>query len=540
MTTINDPYIQTSRPASKLLSVLLFGSNDNYQGNYTWRLGVALNKLVHNLRVLNALDQVEILIADWASANPLWKDLELSPDARTHCKFMLVPQGVAGSVNDQVKQRVAANALALRAAGKYLLYTDSDHFLTLESTANLLFHLRKGYFEDYDLAECFFTASRKNVPFELVSTSPYLEDIDNHITAHNASYQHEKIDRAALKCTSHTLLLNRELWYASTGWNENVGSKEASKNELQQRLLQTCRWNDLEHYGVKFYHLEHRTTQPQFSAPAKSAVEFRFKANTELWGLREHKLEWIDGRGLALDPVSKDSASKHEVIKLTELAPKSIAEIVTTNAAYSTIAERFPFDPGSWFSNANQVTMILNQLKPAVVCEVGSWLGASARHFAKHPSVQKLYCVDHWDRERVENYEPGGMPEETMNNIFEKFMANAVHEGVADKIYPIRRSSQEAIEYCRKHQLKFDLIYIDGEHSTRGVERDLNLWMPFLKDTGFICGDDWTWQEEPDNVAGAVMNIAAQRKLSVLSEGNFWIMVPPSVANAQTAATNTI
>jgi hypothetical protein len=203
-------------------------------------------------------------------------------------------------------------------------------------------------------------------------------------------------------------------------------------------------------------------------------------------------------------------------------ALKSVDEIQSCDARYHNLTQRFEFIPHSWFANAPLMGAILNELKPALLCEVGSWMGASARFQASFPFVQKLICVDHWDRTRVENWVPGTHPEEWMDNMYEHFMANTVHAKLHHKIYPLRMDSAAGASYLAARGMKFDWIYLDGAHATVGVTADIQSYLPLLAANGLLCGDDWTYATEPENVRGAVMEMATRIGAQVHAQGNFW------------------
>lgn len=45
-----------------------------------------------------------------------------------------------------------------------------------------------------------------------------------------------------------------------------------------------------------------------------------------------------------------------------------------------------------------------------------------------------------------------------------------------------------------------DLVLIDGDHSTEAVCRDIDVWLPKVKKSGILCGDDIEWQTVEDAV----------------------------------------
>ncbi len=200
----------------------------------------------------------------------------------------------------------------------------------------------------------------------------------------------------------------------------------------------------------------------------------------------------------------------------------SVAEIVREDSRYANLTSRFAFNPHTHGSNAEIMAFLMVRLKPRTICEVGSWLGASARFMAGCPFVERVVCVDRWDRQRVENWVPGRHPEDWMDHMYEIFLANCLHAGLENKIFPIRRDSIEGAKVLADAGETFDMIYLDGAHATAMVRQDLVNYRPFLNKGGLFCGDDWSFSAEPENVRGAVLEVANQLQCGVLHYGNYW------------------
>jgi predicted O-methyltransferase YrrM len=200
----------------------------------------------------------------------------------------------------------------------------------------------------------------------------------------------------------------------------------------------------------------------------------------------------------------------------------SVAEIVRSDPRYANLTTRFAFNPHTHGSNAEIMAFLMVRLEPRTICEVGSWLGASARFMAGFPFVEQVVCVDHWDRQRVENWAPGKHPEDWMDHMYEYFLANSLHAGLQNKIFPVRRDSIEGARILAESETKFDMVYLDGAHATEMVRQDLWNYRPLLNKGGLFCGDDWSFATEPENVRGAVQEIAREWQCGVLHYGNFW------------------
>ena len=60
-----DAEINISSP--KLLSMVVMGRNDDYMGNFKYRLSTCINYVARNLKKLGRLDHVELMVTDWNS-----------------------------------------------------------------------------------------------------------------------------------------------------------------------------------------------------------------------------------------------------------------------------------------------------------------------------------------------------------------------------------------------------------------------------------------------------------------------------------------
>lgn len=515
------------------LSILCQGRNDSYMGNFTWRLSTVLNKHAENIILLGLEAKVELLVSDWGSEQPLYNVLELSEHARKLVRYLVTPPEIARQYDKDAGFSVphAINALARRSHGRYVMFSDSDVYLPLETMAKLMYYLDLGYFHSFNVRNSFFWASKYHIPNDYIADSPYREHLEQHIMQHGYSYLHEKVDTKNFMGCGVCLLMSRDMWFESTGWDERLIYMGWNDIDFTKRLMFKYRWDDLESHGMTFYHLEHYRDRfnPNYAHENKKKLNpynepTTISPNPSNWGLADHALSFVDGFGQLIHDSEPLLSSRLSTFDTTKV-PQTVRQMTSTNPLYRTVAERFEFEQHSWFTNAEAVQALLAVLQPKTVCEIGSWMGASARCFATHASVEQVFCIDHWDRTRVEKYQPGIHPEHLMNNMYEQFLANAVHSGTDSVITPIRLDSDAAADYCLANGITFDLIYVDGDHTTVGARSDILKWAPLLNKGGYICGDDWAWQTEPDNVAGAVISVAQEKGWQIYYYGNFWLAI---------------
>lgn len=174
---------------------------------------------------------------------------------------------------------------------------------------------------------------------------------------------------------------------------------------------------------------------------------------------------------------------------------------------YNTLQQILPFNPFGVFFNEEFINKIFKNNIIINAIEIGSFLGLSARHTARLlPNIGKLYCIDLW----------GG----AYGPIYQPFLSNIVHCGLENKIIPIQSCSTKAIYTIKLFNIKFDLIYVDGDHTKNGVLSDLELYYPTLSSTGIMCGDDWLVVE----VRQAVIEFAQKYNLSIYADCNFFFL----------------
>lgn len=142
--------------------------------------------------------------------------------------------------------------------------------------------------------------------------------------------------------------------------------------------------------------------------------------------------------------------------------------------------------PG-WFHHGNKILSLIEEYRPKVCVELGTWLGASAIPVAR--SIQRwggtLSCVDTWagDLNDDGGSQPGKVPVMLMT------CARAIVEaGVGANIRLIPAMTIDAARYWSE---PIDFLYVDADHGYDGVRADLEAWVPHVKPGGLIVGDDY-------------------------------------------------
>jgi hypothetical protein len=134
-------------------------------------------------------------------------------------------------------------------------------------------------------------------------------------------------------------------------------------------------------------------------------------------------------------------------------------------------------------------------LKGGVGAEIGVHRGELSSFFIKNAEPIKLHLIDPWkwfdSEEYVDTLYGGqkGGKQSNMDSRFLKVQKKFRSEIESGQIQIHRMLSTEAAKYIDDNSL--DWIYIDGDHSYKGVMADLENYYSKVKTGGYIIGDDY-------------------------------------------------
>ncbi len=136
---------------------------------------------------------------------------------------------------------------------------------------------------------------------------------------------------------------------------------------------------------------------------------------------------------------------------------------------------------------------IINKNGLIKICEIGVYKGDFAYHILKKcTSIEEYHIIDPW--RNLSNWKkPWNHDDLQFEKIYKEALLKI--DFAKEKTYIHRGTTQEIIHTLKNNY--FDLIYIDGDHTLRGIVLDLLLIYDKVKDNGFIAGDDFSpniWQ----------------------------------------------
>lgn len=145
-----------------------------------------------------------------------------------------------------------------------------------------------------------------------------------------------------------------------------------------------------------------------------------------------------------------------------------------------------PAIPG-WFHHGSTILSLIEQYRPNVCVELGSWLGASAVPVAR--AIQRwggtLTCVDTWAGDLNSD---GGSPANRPPVMLFGCARALVEAGVSANVRLIPALTSDAAKVWSE---PIDFLYVDADHSYDGVMADLDAWVPHVRKGGLIVGDDY-------------------------------------------------
>lgn len=115
------------------------------------------------------------------------------------------------------------------------------------------------------------------------------------------------------------------------------------------------------------------------------------------------------------------------------------------------------------------------------IAEVGSWQGRSTKALAM-ATTGFVYAIDDWR----------GEPDRPMSGgeLARAFTRNLWPELLNCTVIHFNRPSAEMALACARRGVRFDLVFLDGDHAAEAVRADISHWLPLLASGGLLAGHD--------------------------------------------------
>jgi predicted O-methyltransferase YrrM len=170
--------------------------------------------------------------------------------------------------------------------------------------------------------------------------------------------------------------------------------------------------------------------------------------------------------------------------------------------------DKFPFKmrAGEKFKRGLQSLASELEITNGVMVEVGSFKGESAIIFANSGKFETIYCVDNWSK----NFKAVGNPD--MSEVERTF------DKETSKYPSIKKVKMTSAEGSKILDM-VDLVYIDALHDYDSVKQDIELWLPKVKQGGYIAGHDYS-----DEFKGVIKAVDERFKNVKIYEDTSWIV----------------
>ncbi|XP_065864123.1 uncharacterized protein [Euphorbia lathyris] len=182
-----------------------------------------------------------------------------------------------------------------------------------------------------------------------------------------------------------------------------------------------------------------------------------------------------------------------------------------------------------WGSYGAVFEHLIQRVKPKVIIEVGTFLGASALHMAKltrELGLQtQILCVDDfrgWPgfRDRIKYVD-------MINGdvlLLYQFMQNVVYWNATESVLPLPFSTGAALEKLCEWGVFGDLIEIDAGHDFNSAWADINRAYRILKPGGVMFGHDYFTAADNRGVRRAVNLFAQIHGVKIETDGQHWVI----------------
>lgn len=150
---------------------------------------------------------------------------------------------------------------------------------------------------------------------------------------------------------------------------------------------------------------------------------------------------------------------------------------------------------GGFPSRQRLWSAFLDATQTRVMAEIGVWKGDfAAEILAATTNIELYYMIDPWANLPDWN-KPFNVSPEVFDEIYREMEIKTAFAG--DKRRILRGRTIEVVDTIPDESL--DFVYVDGDHTLRGITIDLIKIWPKVKVGGFIGGDDFTntpWQHD--------------------------------------------
>ncbi|XP_016735529.1 uncharacterized protein [Gossypium hirsutum] len=189
-----------------------------------------------------------------------------------------------------------------------------------------------------------------------------------------------------------------------------------------------------------------------------------------------------------------------------------------------------------WGSNGDVFEHLIKRVKPKLIVEVGTFLGASALHMVnvtrKLGLQTQILCLDDfrgWPGFRDRFKDINDINGDVL--LLQQFMQNVVYFNATGSVLPVPFSTRSGLEKLCEWGIMADLLEIDAGHDFISAWGDINGAYRILKPGGVIFGHDYFTAADNHGVRRAVNLLAQINHLNIRTDGQHWVIDTALVRN---------
>lgn len=188
------------------------------------------------------------------------------------------------------------------------------------------------------------------------------------------------------------------------------------------------------------------------------------------------------------------------------------------------IEDLIPKSDASWSENHNKLCEVIrnNISDPKYGVEIGVAFGSNSFNLLNNFNNLNLYSVDPYIKYSNED-KMSDLVENEKGDQFYEFVSNRLKNKFGNRSIFIRGTSEEIAKLADNF---FDFIYIDGDHTYEGVNKDLMNTFSKVKINGILSGDDYGVFEDINfGVRKAIDEFCLKNNLKLNTNGSLWWII---------------
>ncbi|KAJ0110459.1 hypothetical protein Patl1_00671 [Pistacia atlantica] len=182
-----------------------------------------------------------------------------------------------------------------------------------------------------------------------------------------------------------------------------------------------------------------------------------------------------------------------------------------------------------WGSYGAVFSRLINKVKPRIIIEVGTFLGASALHMSNLTRQlgldTQILCID--DFRGWPGFRDKFKDIQMINGdilLYYQFIQNVMYLNASESVLPVPYSSGSALTTLCEWGVTGDLIEVDAGHDFNSAWADINRAWRILRPGGVIFGHDYFTAADNRGVRRAVNLFAKINGLQVRIDGQHWVI----------------